>query len=178
MLIILKPPHENNECHEFKKQEVLSKSSFCFMLMYVYQRSSDSCDHEFLLTKLKCTVCLIQYDSLRVLNETLSRQYFPCKMKLCKNYLILMALCYQYKQNRNVNIIIIKIMTIMILMMIIIIIVIILVLMIMIIKMILIIAVLIIIINNSFQPGVFFHWIHHWNYMPNGRAIIVYLIVG
>ena len=89
--------------------------------MDVYQRSSDSSDYEFLLAKLKFTVCLIQYNSSSVLNEKLSRQYFPCKMKQCNNYLILMALSYQHKQNRNFNIIMIKIMTTMILVMIIII---------------------------------------------------------
>ena len=57
VLIILKQPHEN---HELKKQEVLSKASLCFILMDVYQRSNDSSDDEFLLTKLKFTVCLIQ----------------------------------------------------------------------------------------------------------------------
>ena len=36
-----------------------------------------SCDNEFLLAKLKFTVCLIQYRSSSVLNETLSRHYFP-----------------------------------------------------------------------------------------------------
>ena len=154
MLIILKQPHENNECHELKKQDVLSKASLCFILVDVYQWSNDSSDHEFLLAKLKFTVYLIQYNSSRVLNETLLRQYFPCKMKQCKNYLILMVSCYQYKQNKNVNVIIIKIMTMMILMMIIIIIAIIIAMMIMIIKMILIIEV-VIIINSPFQPGDF-----------------------
>ena len=119
--------------------------------MDVYQRSNDSSDREFLLTKLKFTVCLIQCNSL---SETLSRQYFLCKMKQCKNYLILMVSCYQYKQNRNVNVvIIIKTMTIMILMMMIIIIVIIAII-IMTIKVILIIAVEII-INRPFQPDDF-----------------------
>ena len=79
MLIILKPPDENNECHELKKTE--SVKSLCFILMDVYQRSNDSSDHEFLLAKLKFTVCLIQYNSSSVLNETLSRQYFPWKVK-------------------------------------------------------------------------------------------------
>ena len=79
MLIILKPPHENNECHELKKTG--SVTFVCFILMDVYQRSNDSSDHEFLLAKLKFTVCLIQYNSSSVLNETLSRQYFPWKMK-------------------------------------------------------------------------------------------------
>ena len=77
MLITLKPPHENDECHELKKQKVLSKASLCFILMDVYQRSNDSSDHEFLLAKLKFTVCLIQYNSSSVLNETPYRQYFP-----------------------------------------------------------------------------------------------------
>ena len=77
MLKILKPPHENKECHELKKQEVLSKASLCFILMDVYQRSNDSPDHEFLLAKLKFTVCLIQYNSSSALNETLPRQYSP-----------------------------------------------------------------------------------------------------
>ena len=81
MLIILKPPHENNECHELKKQEVLSKASLCFILIDVYQLYNDSSDHEFLLVKLKFTVCLIQWNSSSVLNETLSRQYFPWKME-------------------------------------------------------------------------------------------------
>ena len=121
--------------------------------MDVYQRSNDSSDREFLLTKLKFTVCLIQYNSLSALNETLSRQYFLCKMKQCKNYLILMVSCYQYKQNRNVNVvIIIKTMTITILMMIIIIVII--AIIIMTIKVILIIAVEII-INRPFQPDDF-----------------------
>ena len=84
MLITWKPPHENNQCHELKKQQVLSKASLCFILMDVYQRSNDSSDHEFLLAKLKFTVCLIQYNSSSVLNETLSRQYFPWKMKHVK----------------------------------------------------------------------------------------------
>ena len=105
MLIILKATHEKNECHELKKQEVLSKASLYFILMDVYQQSNDSFDPEFLLVKLKFTVCLIQYNSLSTLNETLSRQYFPCKMKQCKNYLTLMVSCYQYKKNRNVIII-------------------------------------------------------------------------
>ena len=101
VLIILKPPHENNECHELKTQEVLRKASLCFVLMDVYQLSNDSSDHEFLLGKLKFTVCLIQYSSSSVLNETLSRQYFPWKMKQCKN-------CYtsvsvQAKQKRYYN---------------------------------------------------------------------------
>ena len=96
MLITWKPPHENNQCHELKKQQVLSKASLCFILMDVYQRSNDSSDHEFLLAKLKFTVCLIQYNSSSVLNETLSRQYFPWKMKQCKNYLILMLPCYMF----------------------------------------------------------------------------------
>ena len=64
---------KTNECHELKKQEVLSKAFPCFILMDVYQRSNDSSDHEFLLAKLS----LIQYNSSSVLNETLSRQYFP-----------------------------------------------------------------------------------------------------
>ena len=34
----IKPRHENNECHELKKQGVLSKASLCFILMDVYQR--------------------------------------------------------------------------------------------------------------------------------------------
>ena len=158
MLIILKATHEKNECHELKKQEVLSKASLYFILMDVYQQPNDSFDSEFLLVKLKFTVCLIQDNSLSTLNETLSRQYFPCKMKQCKNYLTLMASCYQYKRNRNVNIsitiiIIIKIMTIMILMMMIIIVIIITII-IMTIKVILIIAV-VTIINRLFQPSDF-----------------------
>ena len=60
-----------------KKQEVLSKASLYFILMDVYQRSSDLSDREFLLAKLTFTVFLIQYNSSSVLNETLSRQYFP-----------------------------------------------------------------------------------------------------
>ena len=42
VLIILKPPHENKECHELKKQEVFIKASLLFTLMDVYQRSNDS----------------------------------------------------------------------------------------------------------------------------------------
>ena len=60
MLIILKPAHEYNECHELKKHEVLSKVSLCFILMDVYQPSSDSSNHEFLLAKLKFTVATLQ----------------------------------------------------------------------------------------------------------------------
>ena len=89
-LIIWKPPHESNECHELKKKKVSSKASLCFMLTDVYLRSNDPSDHEFLLTKLKFFVCLIQYKC--VLNEALSRQYFPWKMKQCKDYLISMVL--------------------------------------------------------------------------------------
>ena len=81
MLIILKPPQENNECRELKEQKVLSKASLCFISMDFYQRSNDSSDYEFLLGKLKFTVCPIQYNSSSVLNEALSRQYFPWKMK-------------------------------------------------------------------------------------------------
>ena len=81
MLIILKPPDENNECHELKKQEMLSKLSLFFILMNVYQRSNDSSDHELLLAKLKFNVCLTQYNSSSVIDETLSRQYFSWKMK-------------------------------------------------------------------------------------------------
>ena len=58
--------------------------------MDVYQRSNDSSDHEFLLAKLKFTVSLIQYNSSSVLNGTLSRKYFPCKMKQCNNDQVLM----------------------------------------------------------------------------------------
>ena len=74
---MLKTPHENKECHELKKQEVLNKASLSFLLMDVYQRSNDSSDHEFLPAKLKFTVCVIRYNSSSILNETLSRQYFP-----------------------------------------------------------------------------------------------------
>ena len=77
---MLKPLHENNKCRELKKnkkQEVPSKASLCFILTDVYQRSNDSSDNEFLLTKLKFTVCLIQYKLSSVLNKMLSRQYFP-----------------------------------------------------------------------------------------------------
>ena len=44
--------------------------------MFVYQRSNDASDDEFLLAKLKYTTYLIQYKSSSVLNETLSRQLF------------------------------------------------------------------------------------------------------
>ena len=44
--------------------------------MDVYQRSNDSSDHEFLLAKLKFTVCLIQYKSSSVLNETFQENIF------------------------------------------------------------------------------------------------------
>ena len=77
---MLKPLHKNNECRELKKnkkQKVSSKASLCFILTEVYQRSNDSSDNEFLLTKLKFTVCLIQYKLSSVLNKMLSRQYFP-----------------------------------------------------------------------------------------------------
>ena len=57
---MLKPPHENNECCELKKQEVISKVSLYLRLMDVYQQSNDLSDHEFLLLKLKFTACLIQ----------------------------------------------------------------------------------------------------------------------
>ena len=129
--MILKPPHENNECRDLKKQEVLSKSSYWqnWNLLFVWFSTN-----------------------MQGLNETLSRQYFPCKLRQCKNYLILMVPCYQYKQNRSANIIIIKIMTMMVLM--IIIIVIIIAIMIMIIKMILLTAV-VIIINSPFEPDDF-----------------------
>ena len=89
MLIILKPPHENKECHELKKQELLSKASLCFILMDVYQRSNDLSDHEFLQAKLKFTAYLIQYNSSSVLNDVRM-------MKQCKNYLILMIPCYMF----------------------------------------------------------------------------------
>ena len=72
---MLKPTHENNECHELKKQEALSKAFLRFILMDVYKRSNDSSDHEFLLTKP--TVRLIQYNYSSVLYQTLSRQCFP-----------------------------------------------------------------------------------------------------
>ena len=62
-----------------KKQKVSNKSSFCFILMDVYQRSNHSFDLEFLLVKLKFTVCLVQDKSSSVLTETLLRQYFPFK---------------------------------------------------------------------------------------------------
>ena len=65
-----------------KKQKGSSKASACFILSDVYQESSDSSDHELLLTKLNFTVCLIKYKSSSVLNETFSRQYFPGKMQL------------------------------------------------------------------------------------------------
>ena len=135
--------------------------------MDVNQQSNDLSDHEFLLAKLELTVCLIQYKFLSALIEMHSRQYFPWKMKQCKNYLIFMAPCCIFKwvkytltstkENRNVNIIIMKIMIVIILMMIIImiIIVIIIAIMIMMIKIILIIAAVIKIKNSPFQPGEF-----------------------
>ena len=52
VLIIQKPPCENNECYKLKKQKISSKASPCFILMEVYPRSSDSSGHEFLLAKL------------------------------------------------------------------------------------------------------------------------------
>ena len=178
VLIISKTPHDDNECYQLKKQEVLSKASLCFILMVVYPRSSDLSDHEFLLENLKFIFGLIQYNSSRVLNEALSRQYFPCKMKQCKNYLILMLPCYYYKQNRNVNTMTIKSMTMMMLMMIIIIAIII---AIMIIKrkMILKIAV-VIIINSPFKPGDFstgyttVHWMR-WNRRKEMKLIYIIL---
>ena len=66
-----------NSANNIKKQEVLSKASLCFILMDIYQQSNYSSDHEFLLAKLRFTVCLIQCNSSSVFNETLSRQYFP-----------------------------------------------------------------------------------------------------
>ena len=60
-----------------KKQNVSSKASVCFILTDVYELSNDSSDYEFLRAKLKFDVCLIQYKSASVLNETLSRQCFP-----------------------------------------------------------------------------------------------------
>ena len=65
-----------------KKQEVLSKASLCFTLMDVYRRSNDSSDHEFLLAKLKFTVCLIEYNSSSVLNETFSDNIFHEKRNM------------------------------------------------------------------------------------------------
>ena len=62
---------KNRKCHEFEKQEVLSKASLYFILMDVYQRSNDSSDHELLLTKMKLTVCLIQFKYSSILNKTL-----------------------------------------------------------------------------------------------------------
>ena len=78
------------------KNKVLSKQSVCFILRDIYTSSSDSSDHEFVLAKLKYTVCLIQYKSLIVSNETLSRQYFSWKMKQCQNYLIFIVPCYVF----------------------------------------------------------------------------------
>ena len=47
--------------------------------MDVYPRYNDSYDHKLLLATLKFTVCLVQDKSSVILNETLSRQYFPLK---------------------------------------------------------------------------------------------------
>ena len=92
-LIIWKPPHENNQCHEFKKQVVLSKASLYFITVDVYQRSNDSSDHELWLAKTIFTVSLIQYESLSILNKMVSRQYFLRKMRR-KSYLIFMVTSY------------------------------------------------------------------------------------
>ena len=62
--------------------------------MDVYPRTNVSSCHEFLLAELGYSVCLIKYKSLSVLNKALSRQYFPSKMKQCKNYLTFMVPCY------------------------------------------------------------------------------------
>ena len=81
-MIILKPSHENNECHELKKEEMLSKASLCFILMDVYQRFNDSSDHVFLLAKMKFTICLIQCNSSSVLNDTF-KTIFSMKNETC-----------------------------------------------------------------------------------------------
>ena len=46
-----------------EKKKVSSDTSLSFILMDVYQRSNDLSDHEFLLTKLKFTVCVSQCKS-------------------------------------------------------------------------------------------------------------------
>ena len=67
------------------------------ILMDVYQRSNVSSDYELLPAKMKFTVCLIQYKSSSILNKTLSRQYYPRKMRKFKNYLFFMEPCYIFQ---------------------------------------------------------------------------------
>ena len=81
------PEVENRKCQ-------VKHLSILYWRTFINNPMNDSSDHEFLLRKLKFTVCLNQYKSWSVLNEMLSRQDFPQKKKQCKNYLISMVPCY------------------------------------------------------------------------------------
>ena len=60
-----------------------SKLSIYFILVDAYPQSNELSDNDFLLAKLKHSICLIQYKYLSVLIETLSRLFF------IKNWLML-----------------------------------------------------------------------------------------
>ena len=54
--------------------------------MDVYPRSNDSSDHEFLLVKLKYTICLIQYKSSSVLNDRSSHRRCSVRKGVLRNF--------------------------------------------------------------------------------------------